>query len=57
MSDDGGGVADNQIVVTAGRIAQLEKLFAKTWQRPPSRTSVAIHLSARDVAAYGELKN
>jgi len=27
---------DNQVVVSAGRIAQLENIFTKTWQRPPT---------------------
>ena len=27
---------DKQVVVSAGRIEQLENIFAKTWQRPPS---------------------
>lgn len=30
------GDADNQVVVSAGRIAQLENIFNKTWQRPPT---------------------
>ncbi|MFT7629119.1 MAG: xanthine/uracil/vitamin C permease (AzgA family) [Mariniblastus sp.] len=28
--------ADNEIVVSAGRIEQLATVFAKTWQRPPT---------------------
>jgi len=28
------GNSDNQVVVRAGRIEQLENIFAKTWQRP-----------------------
>jgi len=28
--------ADNQVVVSAGRIEQLANIFAKTWQRPPT---------------------
>jgi parvulin-like peptidyl-prolyl cis-trans isomerase-like protein len=28
--------ADTQVVVSAGRIEQLENIFAKTWQRPPT---------------------
>jgi hypothetical protein len=28
--------ADNRVVVSAGRIAQLENIFTKTWQRPPT---------------------
>jgi len=30
------GRMDNQVVVSAGRIEQLENIFTKTWQRPPS---------------------
>lgn len=30
------GDADNQVVVSAGRIEQLENIFTKTWQRPPT---------------------
>jgi PPIC-type PPIASE domain len=29
--------ADTQVTVSAGRIEQLEKIFAKTWQRPPTK--------------------
>jgi hypothetical protein len=37
MVNDGGlRDLDNQVVVSAGRIEQLESIFAKTWQRPPS---------------------
>ncbi len=28
--------ADNRVVISAGRIAQLENIFTKTWQRPPT---------------------
>ena len=31
------GGADDEIVVSAGRIEQLANIFAKTWQRPPTR--------------------
>lgn len=31
-----GATADNQVIVSAGRIEQLENIFAKTWQRPPT---------------------
>ncbi len=30
------GDADTQVVVSAGRIEQLEIIFTKTWQRPPT---------------------
>lgn len=30
------GRSDDQVVVSAGRIEQLENIFTKTWQRPPS---------------------
>lgn len=30
------GNADTQIIVSAGRIEQLENIFTKTWQRPPT---------------------
>ena len=33
----GSGEADDEIVVSAGRIAQLANIFSKTWQRPPTR--------------------
>lgn len=35
---DGGrsGELDNKVVVSAGRIEQLENIFIKTWQRPPT---------------------
>ena len=29
--------SDQRIVVTAGRIDQLETVFEKTWQRPPTK--------------------
>ena len=29
--------ADDQIIVSEGRIAQLSSIFEKTWQRPPSK--------------------
>ena len=31
------GDADDEIVVSSGRIEQLANIFAKTWQRPPTR--------------------
>ena len=36
VNDKYSSETDKQIVVSAGRIAQLENIFAKTWQRPPS---------------------
>jgi hypothetical protein len=30
------GTLDNKVVVSAGRIEQLENIFIKTWQRPPT---------------------
>lgn len=30
------GRMDSQVIVSAGRIEQLENIFTKTWQRPPS---------------------
>jgi hypothetical protein len=30
------GNYDNKVVVSAGRIEQLENIFTKTWQRPPT---------------------
>jgi len=36
VNDRISGDADNQVVVSAGRIQQLENIFTKTWQRPPS---------------------
>ncbi len=30
------GIEDDRIVVSAGRIEQLENIFSKTWQRPPT---------------------
>jgi len=34
VDDRSFGNSDNQVVVSAGRIEQLENIFAKTWQRP-----------------------
>ena len=36
VNDRSPGNSDNHIVVTAGRIAQLENIFTKTWQRSPT---------------------
>lgn len=36
VNDRPPGNSDNHIVVTAGRIAQLENIFTKTWQRSPT---------------------
>ena len=36
VSDRTPSNADTQVVVSAGRIEQLENIFAKTWQRPPT---------------------
>lgn len=36
-SDRNSGSADEKIVVSAGRIAQLVNIYAKTWQRPPTQ--------------------
>jgi hypothetical protein len=30
------GRTDDQVIVSAGRIEQLNNIFTKTWQRPPS---------------------
>jgi hypothetical protein len=37
VSDASRGLEPDRIEVSPGRIAQLEQIFAKTWQRPPSR--------------------
>ncbi len=36
VNDRMSGAADNQVVVSAGRIEQLANIFTKTWQRPPT---------------------
>ena len=36
VNDSGSAGADNQIVVSAGRIEQVVAVFHKTWQRPPT---------------------
>ena len=36
VNDGMPGRSDNQVVVSAGRIEQLEKIFTKTWQRQPT---------------------
>ena len=36
VNDRTSGNADTQVVVSAGRIEQLENIFAKTWQRSPT---------------------
>ena len=36
VSDRAPSNVDTQVVVSAGRIEQLENIFAKTWQRPPT---------------------
>lgn len=36
VSDSGLDGADNQVIVSAGRIEQLVSIFHKTWQRPPT---------------------
>jgi len=36
VNDRTSGDADTQVVVSAGRINQLEIIFTKTWQRPPT---------------------
>lgn len=36
VNDRSPGNSDNHIVVSAGRIAQLENIFTKTWQRSPT---------------------
>ena len=36
VSDRAPSSVDTQVVVSAGRIEQLENIFAKTWQRPPT---------------------
>ena len=36
VNDRMSGAADNQIVVSAGRIEQLANIFTKTWQRSPT---------------------
>ena len=33
----GSGEAEDEVVVSAGRIGQLANIFARTWQRPPTR--------------------
>jgi len=37
VNDRTSGNADTQVVVSAGRIEQLENIFAKTWQRSPTK--------------------
>ncbi len=34
VNDRNSGDADNQVVVSAGRVEQLANIFTKTWQRP-----------------------
>lgn len=34
------GSEDNQVVVSVGRIGQLENIFTRTWQRPPTATEL-----------------
>ena len=36
VSDRTSGDADKHIIVSAGRIEQLENIFTRTWQRPPT---------------------
>ncbi len=36
VNDRMSGDPDSKVVVSAGRIEQLENIFAKTWQRPPT---------------------
>ena len=36
VDDRMSGDTDNKVVVSAGRIEQLENIFTKTWQRPPT---------------------
>lgn len=36
VNDRISGDADTRVVVSAGRIEQLESIFTKTWQRPPT---------------------
>jgi len=47
---------DNDIVVTAGRIEHLAAMFARTWQRPPTRSELEglINDYVREEAAYRE---
>jgi hypothetical protein len=37
LVDDRRSGGEDAIVVSAGRIEQLAKIYAKTWQRPPTR--------------------
>ena len=52
----GGASAENQIVITQGRIATLVELFERTWQRPPSPTELQGLLDdyVREEIAYRE---
>ena len=36
VNDETPGRADNQVVVSTGRIEQFKNIFTKTWQRPPT---------------------
>lgn len=40
VNDRSPGNSDNHIVVSAGRIAQLENIFTKTWQRSPTAEEI-----------------
>ncbi len=55
VSDDG-APRDDEIVVSAGKIEHLAALFARTWQRPPTREELdgLIDDFIREEAAYRE---
>ena len=55
VSDDT-APSDDEIVVTGGKIAQLEKLFTRTWQRQPTRAELEglVNNWVREEAAYRE---
>ncbi|ETX08579.1 peptidyl-prolyl cis-trans isomerase [Candidatus Entotheonella palauensis] len=40
VSDENAGQTDHRLVVSTGRIKQLATIFARTWQRPPTRSEL-----------------
>ncbi|MFG0282934.1 MAG: peptidyl-prolyl cis-trans isomerase [Phycisphaerales bacterium JB039] len=56
LSGPEGAPRDDQIIVTAGKIEHLAALFARTWQRPPTRQELEGLIAdyVREEAAYRE---
>ena len=59
LLNDNSGDPERRIVVSAGRIEQLARIFGKTWQRPPTRQELhgLIHEFTLEEAYYRRAVN